>query len=102
MTSHYVAKGKGGRGKKGGLSKYAERLGHKHPNIVTYRNAATVAEKVYDNIQVSSLLDKAAHLSATYPPAPNGRFDVGATKKSVSEKGYSVSLRAVSLNRNFG
>ena len=92
----------GGRGKKGGLSGYAEATGKSRQLLERNRDGAEVAEKVYDNIQVSSLLDKAAHLSATYPPAPNGRFDVGATKKSVSEKGYSVSLRAVSLNRNFG
>ena len=64
MTSHYVAKGKGGRGKKGGLSKYAERLGRKHNTISEFRNAASVAVNLSAGRHL--LLDKAAHLSAIH------------------------------------
>ncbi len=64
VTSHYVAKGKGGRGKKGGLSKYAERLGRKHNTISEFRNAASVAVNL--SVDRHLLLDKANHLAAIH------------------------------------
>ena len=54
---HYVAKSVGGRGKRGGLSEYAEKVG-RHAGLLTeYRDAARVAETVHSSEQ---LLDKAA------------------------------------------
>ena len=62
---HYVAKSKGGRGKKGGLSEYAERLGKSDSRIGEYRQAAKVVETI--NLpDVGRVLDKAAHLSAIH------------------------------------
>ena len=60
---HYVAKAKGGRGKKGGLSGYAKHLGKDLAAISRNREAARVAETL-DLCQ--GLLDKAAHLSAIH------------------------------------
>ena len=59
----YVAKAKGGRGQKGGLSEYAERIG-RHAGLLTdYRNAAAVAETLHSS---EGLLDKAKHLAAIH------------------------------------
>jgi hypothetical protein len=63
---HYVEKATGGRGQKGGLSAYAEAVGKQRPDIMTYRDGAEVAEKVKNNLQVSDLLKKAAHLAAIH------------------------------------
>jgi ParB-like chromosome segregation protein Spo0J len=60
---HYVAKAKGGRGQKGGLSEYAERIG-RHAGLLTdYRNGAAVAETLHSS---EGLLDKAKHLAAIH------------------------------------
>lgn len=60
---HYVAKAKGGRGQKGGLSEYAEKLGRDGGLLTHYRNAAEVAQTI-DSSQ--GLLDKAKHLAAIH------------------------------------
>jgi ParB-like chromosome segregation protein Spo0J len=61
---HYVEKASGGRGKKGGLSEYAEKVGKKRQNVESYRDAAEVTKNLHNDVQVSSLLNKAAHLAA--------------------------------------
>ena len=65
---HYVEKASGGRGKKGGLSEYAERVGRHAGNLGTYRQAAAVAETLLtlEGFSVSAYLDKAAHLAAIH------------------------------------
>lgn len=63
---HYVEKSTGGRGKKGGLSEYAERVGRSRQILERHRDAAKVAEKVQLELQVSDYLDKAAHLAAIH------------------------------------
>lgn len=63
---NYVEKSVGGRGQKGGLSEYAERVGKSRPRIMEYRDSAKVYQKVSDVGQVSALLDKAAHLAAIH------------------------------------
>jgi N6-adenosine-specific RNA methylase IME4/ParB-like chromosome segregation protein Spo0J len=60
---HYVAKAKGGRGKKGGLSEYAVRVGRDGGLLTHYRNAAEVAQTL-DSSQ--EFLDKAKHLAAIH------------------------------------
>lgn len=58
---------KGGRGKKGGLSEYADRIGKKQPNVSRYRNAGEVFEairNIYNDIWVFG--DKAHHLAAIH------------------------------------
>lgn len=54
---------KGGRGKSGGLSAYAEKIGKDQSNISKYRNAATVSKKVGN---ITYLLNKAGHLAAIH------------------------------------
>lgn len=63
---HYVAKAKGGRGQKGGLSEYAEGVGRGESLIRRNRDGAEVAQKVAHVCEVSKLLDKAAHLAAIH------------------------------------
>lgn len=63
---HYVAKAKGGRGQKGGLSEYAEATGHKEQNLRIYRDGAEVAQNLNIDIEVSELLKKAIHLAAIH------------------------------------
>ena len=58
-----VALGEGGRGKKGGLSAYAEAVGKDRSNIRMYRDGAAVAEKVGINTHLS---DKTQHLAAIH------------------------------------
>jgi len=60
----------GGRGKKGGLSEYAKRVGRQRQHVGQYRCAAEVYEGVKVNIDVHLLFDKAQHLSAIHK-APN-------------------------------
>jgi len=72
---HYVDKGTGGRGQRGGLSKYAEATGHKEQNLRIYRNGAEVAENLNINIEVSDLLKKALHLAAIHK-LPEGAWSV--------------------------
>ena len=63
---HYVAKAKGGRGQKGGLSEYAERIGMDSSLLRRNRDGAEVSEKVGHVSEVSDLLTKAAHLAAIH------------------------------------
>lgn len=56
---------KGGRGKKGGLSEYAERVGKGKSAITEYRQAAVVFRNC-SHIPTVLLLDKAYHLSAIH------------------------------------
>jgi N6-adenosine-specific RNA methylase IME4/ParB-like chromosome segregation protein Spo0J len=63
---HYVEKATGGRGQKGGLSAYAEAVGRKRQNVESYRDAAEVAGNLHNDMQVSDLLTKAAHLAAIH------------------------------------
>jgi len=58
---HFVEKGKGGAGNKGGLSEYARAVGRNERAVRMYRDAARVAEKVGNVSEV--LIDKAAHLA---------------------------------------
>jgi len=62
---HYVGKEKGGRGNKGGLAAYAQKLGRDKGSLSSYRNAAAVAEKCL-HVQTLSLLDKARQLAALH------------------------------------
>jgi hypothetical protein len=57
-------KASGGRGKKGGLSEYAEKVGKSKQTIHECRDAAEVASKV--SAQADGLLDKAKHLAAIH------------------------------------
>lgn len=72
---HYVGKSKGGRGQKGGLSEYAERIGQSKQRIAVCKDAAEVAEKL--SIQVDGLLDKANHLAAIHK-LPEAAWSVAA------------------------
>lgn len=56
----------GGRGKKGGLTAYAERIGQKFQNVSMYRQAATVAEAVNPHVNMRVYLDKSQHLAAIH------------------------------------
>jgi ParB/RepB/Spo0J family partition protein len=55
---------KGGRGKKGGLSEYAEKIGKDRANVTRYREAAEVFESLNPCINTQVYLDKAQHLAA--------------------------------------
>ncbi|MFP4239811.1 MAG: Spo0J and IME4 domain-containing protein, partial [Rhodosalinus sp.] len=59
---HCVGLSKGGRGQKGGLSAYAEKVGRERTNISRLVQAAEVAEKVCVDSHV--LQDKTQHLAA--------------------------------------
>ncbi|ANV88864.1 hypothetical protein [Picosynechococcus sp. PCC 7117] len=59
----YVELSEGGRGKKGGLSEYAEKVGKSKSKFSEYKNGAEVYEKCSHVGTVSDLLDKARHLS---------------------------------------
>jgi len=61
---HYVDKSTGGRGKKGGLSAYAEKVGRHKDTISSLRMAAEVFDKLSE--RSDGLLDKAAHLAAIH------------------------------------
>lgn len=61
---HCVALSKGGRGKAGGLSEYAAKVGKAKQNIASYRNAAEVAGNCHNDMTV--LHDKTQHLSAIH------------------------------------
>src|SRR5262245_33407309 len=57
----------GGRGKKGGLSAYADRIGRPHQNVSRYRNAGAVFETVKNlHINVQVFGDKALHLASIH------------------------------------
>ena len=60
---HYVDKSTGGRGNKGGLSAYAEKVG-RHAGLLTdYRHAAEVVQTIHSS---EGLLNKAKHLAAIH------------------------------------
>lgn len=59
-----VPKSEGGRGKKGGLSEYAEKIGKKVQTVSDCRKAAEVVENLPDIRRV--LMDKAYHLCAIH------------------------------------
>lgn len=63
---HYVPTETGGRGKKGGLSAYAARVGKQRQNISDYRSAAEVFEAVKPAHQYAGLQDKAKHLATIH------------------------------------
>lgn len=64
-----VPKAEGGRGKKGGLSAYAERVGKARRSIEFCRDAADVVSAV--NVpNISHLLDKTHHLAAIHAADP--------------------------------
>jgi hypothetical protein len=58
-----VPMAKGGRGKKGGLSEYAERIGQKHQNVSAYRNAGEVVKHASQDAGLVNFLEKAKHLN---------------------------------------
>lgn len=60
---NYVPKAAGGRGQKGGLSEYAEKLGKDKGNVSRWKNAAEVANRCTDT---TVLLDKAQHLATIH------------------------------------
>ena len=58
---------KGGRGKKGGLSEYATKIGKKQPHVSDYRQAAEVFTAIRETYtSVYEFLDKAQHLAAIH------------------------------------
>jgi hypothetical protein len=61
-----IENGVGGRGKKGGLSAYAEKIGKSQDAVSLYRKAAEVATNLRDISEVSALLDKTYHLAAIH------------------------------------
>jgi N6-adenosine-specific RNA methylase IME4/ParB-like chromosome segregation protein Spo0J len=73
---HYVEKSTGGRGKKGGLSEYAEKIGRTKQAVSLNKDAAEVASKL--SIQLDGLLDKAAHLAAIHK-LPDGLWQVAVS-----------------------
>jgi hypothetical protein len=54
---------KGGRGKKGGLTEYAKRVGKTQPYVTELVQAATVAKAIAQAMGLDGLLDKSKHLS---------------------------------------
>jgi N6-adenosine-specific RNA methylase IME4 len=58
---HCVGLAEGGRGKKGGLSEYAERLGRDKKTISEYRHGAEVA--INSGVDPTVLINKAQHLA---------------------------------------
>ena len=61
---HCVGLSKGGRGQKGGLSAYAEKVGKSESALRQMRSGAEVAEKVVVDYEV--LQDKTQHLTAIH------------------------------------
>jgi N6-adenosine-specific RNA methylase IME4 len=57
---------KGGRGKKGGLSEYAEKIGKTKQHVSETREAAEVYLTVKASTQVDGFLDKCKHLAAIH------------------------------------
>jgi site-specific DNA-methyltransferase (adenine-specific) len=68
---HYVDKATGGRGKKGGLSAYAEAVGKSESLLRHNRDAAKVVQNLAINCDLSAYLDKAAHLAAIHKLPPS-------------------------------
>jgi len=66
-----VPTAKGGRGKKGGLSEYAKRLGKQQSHVSMYRQAAEVLMAVRETYtSMDMFLDKAQHLAAIHKLPP--------------------------------
>jgi ParB/RepB/Spo0J family partition protein len=65
---HCVGLSKGGRGQKGGLSEYAERVGRAQSTISELVSAARVSENL--SLERYLLLDKTKHLSAIHSLPP--------------------------------
>lgn len=63
---HCETLAKGGRGKKGGLSAYAERVGRTKQSISILREAAQVLDGVKGSICIDGLLSKTHHLAAIH------------------------------------
>lgn len=61
-----VPKSDGGRGKKGGLSDYARKVGKAGPTITEWRQAAAVVEAVNPSVDRRVLLDRCTHLAAIH------------------------------------
>lgn len=62
---------KGGRGKKGGLSAYADRIGKDKGNVSRYRDAGEVYEAIKNRCNNTTVfLDKAQHLAAIHKLPP--------------------------------
>lgn len=78
---------KGGRGKKGGLRAYAERIGKAVSSITEYRQAAEVLEFVNCS-DVRTVLDKASHLAAIHA-APESLWQI--LVRSMLHNGWSVT-----------
>jgi N6-adenosine-specific RNA methylase IME4 len=61
-----VPLGKGGKGRKGGLSEYAERIGKTKQYVAQLRQAAEVAEASKPTTGVVGLIDRTKHLAALH------------------------------------
>jgi hypothetical protein len=61
-----VPTAEGGRGKTGGISEYARRVGKSQPYISQVRSAAEVLRVVKPISQLMGLLDKSQHLFAIH------------------------------------
>ena len=92
---HCVGMSEGGRGKKGGLSAYAESIGKSEGFIRQIRNAARVAENLVANYELS---DKTQHLAAIHalpsecwPDAVQTMLDKGWSAKETGEQVKAAS-----------
>jgi hypothetical protein len=81
---------KGGRGKKGGLSEYARKMGKNDGNVFTYRNGAEVLSVIRGEtpLLIKGFLDKALHLAAIHK-APEELWSVLVDK--LFEKSWSAA-----------
>jgi hypothetical protein len=61
-----VPKEKGGRGKKGGLSEYAARIGKSKQYLSQLLDTARVLDSLKGQVDLTVFLDKAQHLSAIH------------------------------------
>ncbi|MEA3427890.1 MAG: DNA methyltransferase [Thermodesulfobacteriota bacterium] len=95
---NYVEASNGGRGQKGGLSEYARKIGKNRGNLVSYSNAAAVAN-LFNDKQV--LLDKSAHLAAIHQlPKPTWQPAVDLMlKKEWSAKETQEQVKAAKEGR---
>jgi len=87
-----VPLGKGGRGKKGGLAAYAERIGRDRPNVIKLRCAAEVFASLKHVEHYTGLAGKAFHLAAIHkadeplwPALVAKMLDAGWTVKEAKE-----------------
>lgn len=61
-----VPTSEGGKGKKGGVSDYARKIGKRQPDVSNYRSAGEVIKGIEHSIGLESLLGKASHLAAIH------------------------------------